>query len=98
MKNFPLAIKFSFWVPKFYFLVSKITADGDCSHVIKKRLLLERKVMTKLDNILKSRNIELNWTDLPNFRVNTESESLSIFSDSLWPYRIHGILQARIQE
>ena len=36
---------------------SKITADGDCSHEIKKRLLLERKVMTNLDSILKSRDI-----------------------------------------
>ena len=38
---------------------SKITADGDCSHEIKRRLLLGRKVMTKLDSILKSRNITL---------------------------------------
>ena len=38
---------------------SKITADGDCSHEIKRRLLLGRKAMTKLDSILKSRNITL---------------------------------------
>ena len=38
---------------------SKITADGDCSHEIKKRLLFERKVMTNLDSILKSRDITL---------------------------------------
>ena len=38
---------------------SKITADGDCSHEIKRRLLLGRKVMTKLDSILKSRDITL---------------------------------------
>ena len=38
---------------------SKITADGDCSHEIKRRLLLERKVMTKLDSILRSRDITL---------------------------------------
>ena len=37
----------------------KITADGDCSHEIKRRLLLRRKAMTKLDSILKSRNITL---------------------------------------
>ena len=43
----------------FIFLGSKITADGDCSHEIKRRLLLGRKVMTNLDNILKSRNITL---------------------------------------
>ena len=38
---------------------SKITADGDCSHEIKRRLLLGRKVMTNLDNILKSRDVTL---------------------------------------
>ena len=44
-------------VADFIFLGSKITADGDCSHEIKRHLLLGRKVMTSLDNILKSRNI-----------------------------------------
>ena len=44
---------------RLYFLGSKITAGGDCSHDIKKRLLLERKVMTNLDSILKSRAITL---------------------------------------
>ena len=43
----------------FIFLDSKITADGDCSHEIKRRLLLRRKVMTNLDNILKCRDITL---------------------------------------
>ena len=43
----------------FIFLGSKITAVGDCSHEIKRRLLLGRKVMTNLDNILKSRDITL---------------------------------------
>ena len=43
----------------FIFWGSKITADGDCSHDIKKRLLLERKFMTNLDSILKSRDITL---------------------------------------
>ena len=43
----------------FIFLGSKITADGDCSHEIKRRLLLGRKVMTNLDSILKSRDIVL---------------------------------------
>ena len=42
-----------------FFLVSKITADGDCSHDIKRCLLLERKAMTKLDSILKNRDITL---------------------------------------
>ena len=46
-------------VSDFSFLGSKITADGDCSHDIKRRLLLGRKVMTKLDSILKSRDITL---------------------------------------
>ena len=46
-------------VTGFIFLGSKITADGDCSHEIKRRLLLGRKVMTNLDSILKSRNITL---------------------------------------
>ena len=43
----------------FIFLGSKITADGDCSHEIKRRLLLGRKVMTNLDSVLKSRDIAL---------------------------------------
>ena len=46
-------------VPDFIFLGSKITADGDCSHEIKRRLLLGRKVVTNLDSILKSRDITL---------------------------------------
>ena len=44
-------------VRDFIFLGSKITADGDCSHEIKRRLLLERKAMTNLDSMLKSRDI-----------------------------------------
>ena len=46
-------------VRDFIFLVSKITADGDCSHEIKRCFLLGRKVMTNLDSILKSRDITL---------------------------------------
>ena len=46
-------------VANFIFLVSKITADGDCSHEIKRRLLLGRKVMTNLDSIFKTRDITL---------------------------------------
>ena len=46
-------------VSDFIFLGSKITADGDCSHEIKRRLLLGRKVMTNLDGKLKSRDITL---------------------------------------
>ena len=46
-------------VADFVFLDSKITADGDCSHEIKRRLLLRKKVMTKQDSLLKSRDITL---------------------------------------
>ena len=46
-------------VSDFIFLDSKITTDGDCSHEIKRRLLLGRKVMTNLDSIFKSRDITL---------------------------------------
>ena len=46
-------------VADFIFLGSKITADGDCSHEIKRHLLLGRKIMTNVDSILKSRDITL---------------------------------------
>ena len=46
-------------VRDFIFLCSKITADGDCSHAIKRRLLLGRKVMTNIDSMLKSRDVTL---------------------------------------
>ena len=46
-------------VSNFIFLGSKVTADGDCHHEIKRHLLLGRKVMTKLDSIFKSRDITL---------------------------------------
>ena len=46
-------------VSNFIFLGSKITADGDCSHEMKRHLLLERKAMTNLDSILKSRDMTL---------------------------------------
>ena len=46
-------------VADFIFLGSKITADGDCSHEIKRRLLLGRKVMTNLESILKTKDITL---------------------------------------
>ena len=47
------------WSDNFFFLGSKITVDSDCSHEIKRRLLLERKAMTNLDSVLKSRHITL---------------------------------------
>ena len=46
-------------VPDFIFLGSKVTVDGDCSHEIKRHLLLGRKVMTNLDSIIKSRDVTL---------------------------------------
>ena len=46
-------------VSDFIFLVSKITVDGDCSHEIKRYLLLGRRAMTNLDSVLKSRNITM---------------------------------------
>ena len=46
-------------VTDFLFLGSKITADGDCSHEIRRRLLFGKKAMTNLDSVLKSRNITL---------------------------------------
>jgi len=52
-------------VTDFIFLCSKITVDGDCSHEIKRHLLLGRKVMTNLDSILKSRDITLPTTKIP---------------------------------
>ena len=56
-------------VSDFFFLVFKITADGDCSHEIKSRLLLGRKVMTNLDSILESRVITL-LTKVHLFKAN----------------------------
>ena len=65
-------------VIEFIFLGSKITADGDCSHEIKRRLLLGRKVMTNLDSILKSRDI--------NYFANKgpSSQSSGFSSSDVW--------------
>ena len=67
-------------VRDFIFLGSKITADGDCSHEINRRLLLGRKVMTNLDSILKSEDITLSTKvrlfkvmDFPGFMYGCES-------------------------
>ena len=51
--------RFDFSIDHLMMFMSKITADGDCSHEIKRRLLLGKKVMTNLDSILKSRDITL---------------------------------------
>ena len=67
-------------VSDFIFLGSKITADGDCSHEIKRLLLLGRKVMTNLDSILKSRDITLS-TEVRV--VSSVQFTHSVVSDSL---------------
>ena len=59
-------------VRDFIFLGSKITADGDCSHEVKRRLLLGRKIMANLESILKSRDVESRW------RRNRTGRSLSL--------------------
>ena len=63
-------------VSDFIFLGSKITADGDCSHEIKRRLLLERKVMSNLDSILKSRQYFAN--------KGASSQSYGFSSGHVW--------------
>ena len=64
-------------VADFIFLGSKITADGDCSHKIKRHLLLGRKVMTNLDSILKSRDITL-------FNKGLSSQGYGFSSGHIW--------------
>ena len=61
-------------VTDFILLGSKITADGDCSHEIKRRLLLGRKAITNLDNLLRSRDITL----LTTGRTDAEADTLAI--------------------
>ena len=60
-------------VRDFIFLASKLSADGDCSHEIKRCLLLERKAMTNLDSILKSRDITLSTKVCPVVMYGCES-------------------------
>ena len=67
----------------FIFLGSKITADGDCSHEVKRRLLLGRKVLTNLDSIFKSRDVTLPtkfhlFSDMVFLVVMYECESLTV--------------------
>ena len=83
-------------VADFIFLGSIITADGDCSHEIKRCLLLGRKIMTNLDSILKSRDITLST------KVKSESEVAQLcltlcdpMDCSLSGSSVHGIFQAR---
>ena len=70
-------------VPDLICLGSKITADGDCSHEIKRYFLLGRKVMTNLDNVLKSRDITL---PTKVHLVSSFQFSRSVVSDSLRPH------------
>ena len=65
-------------VTDFIFLGSKITADDDCSHEIKRHLLLGRKAMTNLDSILKSRDITLST------KVRLSSQSYYFSSSHVW--------------
>ena len=87
-------------VPDFIFLRSKITADGDCSHEVKRRLLLGRNIMTNIDSILKSRDINLSTkfhlvkaTVLPVVMYGCESwtlrkaESRRIDAFELWCWK-----------
>ena len=67
-------------VPDFIFLGSKITADGDCSHEIKRRLLLGRKVITNLDSIFKSRDITL--------PTKPSSQSYGFSCDHVWIWEL----------
>ena len=68
-------------VTDFIFLGSKITADGDCSHEIKRRLLLGRKVMTNLDRILKSRDITFS-------NKSRSSQSYGFSSSHVWMWEM----------
>ena len=69
-------------VSEFVFLGSKITADGDCSHEIKRRLLLGRKVMTNLDSILKSRKKKMKSRDIAN--KGPSSQGYGFSSGHIW--------------
>ena len=72
-------------VRDFIFLGSKITADGDCSHEIKRHLLLGRKAMTNLDNILKSRDIRRRqWQPTPVFLPGESQGQKSLVGCHLW--------------
>ena len=84
-------------VTDFIFLGSKITAYGDCSHEIKKCLLLGRKVMTNLDSILKSRNITL-ATKVHLFKAMdlSLSKRLQLLMDREdWSAAAHGVSKSR---
>ena len=71
-------------VSDFKFLGSKITADGDCSHEIKRRLLLGRKAMTNLDLILKSRDVTLTKVHIVKAMVSPEKAMATHSSTLAW--------------
>ena len=97
-------------VADFIFLGSKITADGDCSHEIKRCLLLGRKAMINLDRVLKSRDITLltkvcivKAMVFPVVVYGCEKGKVKVAQSCLTlcnprDYTVHGILQARILE
>ena len=95
-------------VTDFIFGGSKITADGDCSHEIKRHLLLERKAMTNLDSLLKIRDITLpakvhivKGMVFPVVMYGCEKVKVAQVCPTLcdpMDYTVHGILQARILE
>ena len=70
-------------VTDFIFLGSKITSDGDCSHEIKRRLLLGRRAMTSLDSIIKSRDITL---PTKGHLIRSDQINHSVVSDYLGPH------------
>ena len=80
-------------VANFIFLDSKITADGDCSHEIKRHLLLGKKTVTNLDNVLKSRDITLlrkvrlvKAMVFPVVMYGCESFTIKLSTDKLMPF------------
>ena len=89
-------------VSDFILVGSKITADGDCSHEIKRRLLLGRKVMTNLDSIFKSRDITLPTKVclVRSNQIRSVAQSCPTLCDpmdySLPGFSVHGIFQARV--
>ena len=82
----------------FIFLGSKITEDGDCSHEIKRCLLLGSKVMTNLDKILKSRGITLPTKVHLLSRVRLFVTPWTVAYQALRSLSVHGIFQARVLE